>query len=663
MRKCKVILITIVLIAIESIRYNGVFGVETMLRVAFEPNLPPYQFLEDGKPVGMHIDILNSIAKKNNFKIEYVPIENESKCLDALNTGSVDIVLGLVADAYSKYKDQFTERISQSSICVVARKKDSQNIKDNMNEGHFTATYEYNTMNYAYVLNMNNIRSLIVANQIDAFNNLLMGRADMLVGVRGSIVYQLEKAELDEQYTIINNYMVPVEYTMAVKKGDKELLNKLNASLRKMRLDGEYSIINDKWANEENYAVKEIIRRVAVIAFTALVVVLVVILFNLRLNIVLKRQVSKKTQELQNINGDLEKQVIQTRNSNELRNKIVESSPSGIIVFDKECMITLTNKSALCLLGSESEITGKSVFDFELLKKILEDKIYDIFSKEQKYLNIEINYKGSNGRDSVFRYDIYQLYDYKNNIRGAILSLYDISEEKRLKDQIYEKEKNTSLNRIIAGIAHEVRNPLTSIKTFIEMIPYNKNDEQFQNELTEIVPKEIDRVSGLIKNLMDYAKPDSKNKEATVVKDIVESCAVLMNHMLEKEQVSLNVVIEEGLVVLVDKNQLKQVLINIIINSLDSIKSLEHKTGKLSIRIDAWKDSDYIYIQIMDEGCGMSEDEIKNATEPFYTTKSTGTGLGLYITKQYIEENEGTLKIESEKGVYTKVTLKFRRIE
>ena len=161
MGKYRIFLVAVVLIIVESVQYNGAFGVETMLRVAFEPNLPPYQFLEDGKPAGMHIDILNNIAKKNNFKIEYVPIENESRCLDELDNGDVDLVLGLVSDVYSKYKDQFTERISQSSICIIAPKADAQRIKDNMENKQITATYEYNTMNFSYVLNMKNTKNLI----------------------------------------------------------------------------------------------------------------------------------------------------------------------------------------------------------------------------------------------------------------------------------------------------------------------------------------------------------------------------------------------------------------------------------------------------------------------------------------------------------------------
>ncbi len=116
---------------------------------------------------------------------------------------------------------------------------------------------------------------------------------------------------------------------------------------------------------------------------------------------------------------------------------------------------------------------------------------------------------------------------------------------------------------------------------------------------------------------------------------------------------------------LADKNQLKQVLINVLLNGFDSmiekIKLNENKNEKLNMKIKTWKSEENIYIQITDEGMGMTDEQIKKSTEPFYTTKSGGTGLGLALSKQFVEENNGEMIIESEPQTYTKITLRFRR--
>jgi polar amino acid transport system substrate-binding protein len=179
------------------------------------------------------------------------------------------------------------------------------------------------------------------------------------------------------------------------------------------------------------------------------------------------------------------------------------------------------------------------------------------------------------------------------------------------------------------------------------------------------VPKEVERVSNLIKNLIDYAKPEISSIEIINISDLVNSSTSLIAHVLKNERITLNTDVDKELTIEADENQVKQVLINIILNSAESvrdkIKNSSESKDKLNIFIRAWEDKEVIFIQITDEGMGMTRDEIKKSTDPFFTTKSVGTGLGLYISKQYVEKNGGTLSIESEKYLYTRITLRFGR--
>lgn len=654
----KIIIFAVFIMLFSSIDANAI---DTVLKVAVDPNLPPYQFIDNGKLIGMHIDIMDELADRYGFIIEYIHIDGNSNCLAALEKGEADVVLGVMVNDNMKYKARLTENISHSSICTITHNAKIENIQNRINK--LTTTYEDNTISYSFIHNMKNLKTIVVSNQSRAFSMLASQRAEALIGVKDSILYQLEKANLENEYTILNNYMGSVEYVMAVNSGDEDLQRKINNGLQQLRISGKYEEIHDKWINENKYIIKKLIERIVYFAIIILGIIAAIFIFNLRLNFLLKKQVHEKTKELEKTNNILENQIIETRNNNELKNCIVENNPSSIIVFDREYKITLFNPSAYKLIGISESPIGQSIFNIELLKNILYDKKDTVFLQNSNILNKEITLKSKDEHSICYRYDIYHLFDLDNNVRGAILAIQDITREIALKEQIYEREKNKALNQIIAGIAHEIRNPLTSIKTYIELIPVKRDNVQFQNQLTEFVPKEVDRVSNLIKNLIDYAKPQNSYKEVIAVKDLIESSTALISHVLKNERIMLSIDIEKELNIEADKNQLKQVLLNIILNGFEAMKnkiSGNHEIKeKLNMHIKAWKSGRSTFIQIIDEGIGMTEYEIKKSIEPFFTTKAGGTGLGLYISKQYMEKNGGTILIESEKSKYTKITLRF----
>lgn len=641
------------------------YGINMMLKVAFVPNLPPYQFEENRNYMGVHIDILNSIAEKNNYIIEYIPMENNTQCMEALSNEKVDIVLGIINTSSTKLKEQTTENLSQSSICMVALEKHADEIKNKLNSGGVTAAVEAGTVEYSYARKIGNLRSIVVSNQVKALEMLTSGKVDVVVGVRNSILYQLEKNDIQDEYTIINNYMIPIQYAMVTRNGDKDLLKKLNNGIQQLRVNGDYERINEKWINENKYIIKEFLTSAYKIVATLIMIITVIFLFNIRLNILLKRQVYEKTKKLQEINEDLKNQIIETRNNKELKNNIVEHSPGGIIAFDMDYKITIFNQSACKLTGLRDFPIGQDVFEIPLIKNVLNDKIDSIFAGDLKIINEETTLKDESGDESrSYRYGIYQLYNYDNSIRGAIINLEDITEELKIKEEIFAKEKNKVLNQIIAGIAHEIRNPLTSIKAFVQLMPAKIDNQQFKNQFIEFVPKEVDRVDNLIKDLIDYTKPQKSNKEAVRINEIIRSCSALIGPSAESKGIALIIAQEDDLTINADKNQIKQVLINILLNSMDSIaEKIENNEikEKLHIYIKAWKDNGYVFVQIVDEGMGMTREKIKKSTEPFYTTKFSGTGLGLALSKQYTENNDGTMVIESVLSAFTKITLKFRR--
>lgn len=645
--------------------YSNASGVNTMLKVAFQPNLPPYQFLENGQPVGVHVDILNSIAEKNDFIIEYIPMSTTTEAMEALEKGEVDIVLGVILKNDQEHKVKFVESISQSSLCMIVPSEKAERIKNNINSEYITATFQSGTIGYFFIQNMRYLRCIVVSNQMRAFDMLAKGEVDVMIGEKNSLLYQIKKANLEESYTIINSFVVPIEYSMAIRAANENLRRKLNTSIYQMRINGDYERIYGKWIDEDEYAKREMIKRIIRFVTIAVIAALSIIVLNLRLNILLKKQVNAKTQELQELNSDLQRQIIETRDNSEVKNRITEDNPNAIVVFNLDYIITLFNPSASKLTNIYTSPIGRNVFEIDLLGNILFDKKDQLFLEGSRLIYNDISIENMNGEVSIYRYVIYQLFDFQDRIRGAILSIEDITVERKNREQITEREKNKALNQMIAGIAHEIRNPLMAIKTFVELIPIKKENQQFQDQMAKYVPRELDRINSLIKSLIDYAKPESNNKEKLMIKDVINSCAVLISTCISKNSTSLDIEIEDGLIIMADQNQLKQILINIMLNGFQAMNEktkFSHEIKqKLRMSVKAWKSENFVFIQVNDEGIGMDEDQIRKSIEPFYTTSTKGTGLGLPISKQYVEENGGTMTIESQKNRFTKVTLKFER--
>ncbi|MEG1777835.1 MAG: ATP-binding protein, partial [Angelakisella sp.] len=185
---------------------------------------------------------------------------------------------------------------------------------------------------------------------------------------------------------------------------------------------------------------------------------------------------------------------------------------------------------------------------------------------------------------------------------------------------------------------------------------------QFQ----EFVPSEVDRINKLVESLINYAKPTKGIIEKVDVKTAINECLYLTNTIVKQGRIRVNIDTAEGLCIEADKNQIKQIFINNIMNSIESMeKKLKLMSPDadeyLSLNISANEKDGKIIICIRDEGMGMSAKEISRCTEPFFTTKSTGTGLGMSLSKHFIEENKGDLLSESREQEYTLITIIFRR--
>lgn len=240
----------------------------------------------------------------------------------------------------------------------------------------------------------------------------------------------------------------------------------------------------------------------------------------------------------------------------------------------------------------------------------------------------------------------------KNEI-GYLLSINDETEKKKLEQKLITQEKLHALGQLVAGVAHEIRNPLTSIKTFIDLLPSKYDRPQFREVLMEHLPVEVNRLNMIVTDLIEYARPRPPNIQSCTANELTSLLAFLQVTM-NKNNIEFEQYIESDLIFFIDPQQIRQVLLNLLLNAVHAVE----KSSEKKIKIIMEKENGEMgRILIIDTGKGMSQEEINHIFEPFYTSKEKGVGLGLTLSYNLIKENKGDIHVSSFPAQGTKFTV------
>ena len=233
-----------------------------------------------------------------------------------------------------------------------------------------------------------------------------------------------------------------------------------------------------------------------------------------------------------------------------------------------------------------------------------------------------------------------------------------IEENVRLKNAVQKQDHMKAVATLAAGMAHEIKNPLTSIKTFAEYLPQRYDDPEFREKFQRIVVDEVDRVNNIVKQLLEFSKPRELELKATPIVSIVDDTLSLLNSNLLKNKIEVIKDYKANPSPLVDKNQLRQAFLNIFLNSIHAMPN--GGTLKVVIQIASPKPSATLAmtkIVISDTGCGIPKEHLPHVFDPFYSTKEEGTGLGLSIVHGIITKHGGKIKVESEEKQGTTISV------
>lgn len=335
---------------------------------------------------------------------------------------------------------------------------------------------------------------------------------------------------------------------------------------------------------------------------------------------------------------------------------IINSTKNGIIITDQNGTITDFNEAAENYTGlKKKDVIGYEITLFKDDFKDFFHYIEKVLTNNDRFENIEIHFSKNNKLHKVCLFDALPIYD-GDQLIGAFCQFRDITDRYELEQQVIANEKLSVIGKMSAGLAHEIRNPLTPISGFLQLLETDFDNPKAK-EYFKIINEELDRMKELINNFVMVSKPEAPFKKEVNAQKLLLDTIHLMKSQANLHNISINFTdyINEDLTIYVDKNQIKQVLINLIQNAIEEMES----GGEINILLNKNNLENQIEISVMDQGSGIDPEILNNLFTPFLTTKTTGTGLGLSVCHRIIKNHHGSIEVETSKNKGTTFHIKL----
>ena len=357
---------------------------------------------------------------------------------------------------------------------------------------------------------------------------------------------------------------------------------------------------------------------------------------------------------------------------------LLENLTTGVIAAGGDGRITVFNREAEQITG----LAAASVLDQDIdqLPPDLRDTLRITLATGERHENPEV-LLGSGEPEIIARVTSSVFHGDDGQRLGALMVLTDITAVKRLEAQIRRSDRLASLGTLSAGMAHEIKNPLVSIKTFAQLLPERYHDSDFRDTFSNLIGHEIDRIDSLVNQLLRFARPATPLLRPMHAHEVLEKSLMLVGHRLYQKEIKLSRSWSAEVDTLrADADQLEQVFLNFFLNAMEAMK----EGGELSVSTEIRSGEDWagritgpaarngngkvlevLRITIRDNGEGIRSEDLGHVFDPFFTTKDYGTGLGLSVVHGIIQEHGGQIEVESEvaKGTAFHICLPLVRLQ
>jgi len=317
---------------------------------------------------------------------------------------------------------------------------------------------------------------------------------------------------------------------------------------------------------------------------------------------------------------------------------VVQNMPSGLLTLDNAFKITSANRAARQILGKLPEQAFPGMV--QMAKEV---------EKTRQPLSREVTLASPSGRELSLDMTASVILGDDSDIQGYVFLFRDLTRLQTLLREVETNRRLAAIGKLAGGVAHEIRNPLSSIKGFATYFGKRYQDNPDDAETATIMVQEVERINRSITQLLEFANPMAVEKKQVEIAPLIRHSLKLVAHDLDREGISYHVAFENRYTwMLTDPDRINQVLLNLYMNAVTAMD----RGGRLEVTVaDLPGDgAGGIQIHVRDNGCGIDIPHLEDIFDPYFTTRPTGTGLGLSIVHRIMENLGGDIRVESEKG-------------
>ena len=322
--------------------------------------------------------------------------------------------------------------------------------------------------------------------------------------------------------------------------------------------------------------------------------------------------------------------------------QVIENMANGLLGLNKDGRLISYNDVALNLL--ELDRNDLENLDIQNIIDFKATGIQNTLENCQVVMDYEFIFHTKSGGTIPLSISSTPIENEPGVCDGVVIVIRDLREIKELENKVREAEKLAAIGKLAASVAHEVRNPLSSIKGFAQHLYNNMEKGSRQKQYAHIMIKEVDRINRVINDLLTFSRPIQLDLKPSSVSDLVSHAVGLVEGDAETRNVTVNVHTEHAMPqVVLDEGQMTQVILNLLLNAMSAVE----KNGFIDVRLKINHEAEQTVIEIQDDGDGISSELMPKIFDPFVTTRETGTGLGLSIVKKIVDNHGGTIDVKS----------------
>ena len=335
----------------------------------------------------------------------------------------------------------------------------------------------------------------------------------------------------------------------------------------------------------------------------------------------------------------VDKTLRQSENYNKL---VLANMANGLLGIDMSGKIVSYNQLALDYLGIEA--SKVEAFNLEGVIDFQSWDVWDTIKKSGIIRDREILYESGNRPPLPLALSITPILNKKQGCTGAVIIIHDLREMKALQNQIKHAEKMAAIGEMAAGIAHEIRNPLSSIRGFAKFLHHALENNPDKQEYATVIINEMDRINHVITDLLNLTRPLSPSVKSSDIRQLYDHVMRLVKEEADAKGIDLAINVPETMpAVLIDYDLMTQAILNLVLNAMNAVE----KDGRIELGALIVEPEGNVKIWVEDDGMGIEKAHMEKIFDPYFTKRDKGTGLGLPIVKRIVDNHYGSIEVIS----------------